>query len=314
MKLRKLAAAAGIAAGTAAIGMGAAAEMLFKKTVDIGNDRGMPKLNIGFDWHIYIPLVKEKIEWISSMEPEEHYILTDDKLKLKAKYIKAEKPTHKTVIAVHGYRSRSIYEFSAIAEMYHKNGYNVLLVDCRSHGESEGRYAGLGALDRYDILQWIHYVVSTIDRQAEIWLHGISTGASTILFVSEFRLPDNVKGVIADCAFTSSWEVLNHIFGNKYGVNMRPVLKLTSLICKRRVGYRFEDINTVEILKNSTLPMLFIHGSEDNFVPVAMSRRNYEACASDKKELLIMDGACHAESFYKNPELYEKAVMEFING
>lgn len=312
MKLSKLAAAAGVITGAAAAGIYAAGDLMFKKTVDIGGNKGVPSFEMGTDWGAYLPVVKEKIEWLTSKEPETHFIITDDKLELKAKFLRADKETHNTIIAIHGYRSRGLYEFSAISEMYNRNGFNVLLVDCRSHGESEGRYAGFGVLDRHDIVQWIHYVLGSIDRNAEIWLHGVSTGASTAIYASEFRLPENVKGIISDCAFTSSWEVMNHIFGNKYGINVSPVMKIASLISKRRAGYRFDEVSTVDVLKNATLPILFIHGSEDDFVPVEMTRRNYEICASNKKELLIVDGASHAESFYKNPELYEKTVMEFM--
>lgn len=301
------------AATAAAAGTTAAAYALFHKAVDIGNNHGtVLNINMGTDWEQYEPLVKEKIQWLIEQQPETHYIITSDKLKLTGKFLPAAVPTHKTVIAVHGYRSRGIYEFSAIVDMYHTHGYNVLLLDNRAHGESEGRYAGFGILDRYDLLQWIRYVLANIDPLAEIYLHGVSMGGATVLMVSEFRLPENVKAIIADCAYTDVWEILNHVFKRKYHMPMAPVMEIANLICKRKAGYSFKNISTVDALTNNSLPVLFIHGSEDDFVPVEMSRVNYDACVSEKKELVIVDNANHAESFYRNPELYEKAVFGFI--
>lgn len=312
MKLGKLAAIAGIGTAAAAAAAHGAGYMLFKKTVDIGESRGIPDFNMGTDWNAYVPVIQKNIERIMSMEPEEHCIFTHDKLRLTARYIKADTESHKLVIAVHGYRSRGLYELSGIAEMYHKHGYNILLVDNRAHGESEGRYAGFGILDRKDVLQWIHYVLGSIDPEAEIYLHGVSMGGAAVLMLSGLSLPPNVKAVIADCAFSNAEDILNRVFERKYGVKLTNLLRITNRICRRRAGYSFDDVSATESVAAAGVPVLFIHGAEDKLVPAEISRINYEACAADKKELCIIPDAGHAESFYQAPELYEKVVFGFI--
>ena len=309
MKFKNFAAMTGATAAAAAYGAG---YMLFKKSIDVGCRHGIPDFNMGTDWSGYVPMIQNNIETLLNAEPEEHHIFTPDRLKLSAKYIRANNDAHRIVIAVHGYRSRGLYEFSGIAKMYLRHGYNVLLLDNRAHGESEGRYAGFGILDRRDVLQWIHYVLANIDPEAELYLHGVSMGGTAALMLSELALPENVKAIIADCAFVNAQDILNRVFKRKYGINLSHILKISNRICRRRAGYSLDGISTTESVANTNIPILFIHGSEDNFVPVSMSRSNYDACAAYKKELCIIPDAGHAESYYRHPELYEKTVFGFI--
>lgn len=264
-------------------------------------------------WNQYIPVITEAREWLLSQEHENLSLESDDNILLKAMYFPSEKPSKKVVICVHGYTSCGLNDYPAISKFYLKLGYNVLLIDNRAHGESEGKYIGFGCLDRHDIKKWINYMVTEkLGQDCKIYLHGISMGAATVLMASSLNLPSNVKGIIADCGFTSAWDVFKHVLKRDYHMYPFPVMYLTNIYCKIFAKYGFKDVSTLDCVKNTNIPILFIHGEKDNFVPTWMSKENYDVCAS-KKELLIIKDAGHAESYYCNTPLYEDTVKKFLD-
>lgn len=311
MKLKSIGAAAAAVAAVAAAGTSAAAYVLFDKVAVRNDNKPIFEIDMGTDWKKYMPYIMEKREWLSRSINGEYFIKSNDGLLLSGKYIKAEVPTHKTIIAVHGYKSCGTYEFAAITEMYHRHGYNVFLVDNRAHGDSEGKYIGFGTLDRYDLKSWVDYFTENIDPDAEIYLHGISMGGTTVLLYSGLGLCENVKGIIADCAFTNAYDVMVHIFNSRHHIPYAPLLKAASAVCKAKAGYTFDEVSTLNFVANIKAPVLFIHGSDDVFVPADMSRQNYKLCTSEKR-LLIVPGAGHAECFYHSPKTYEKNIFDFF--
>ena len=132
------------------------------------------------------------------------------------------------------------------------------------------------------------------------------------LFFAPFGTHMASKNRFVPLSFVNAQDILNRVFKRKYGINLSHILKISNRICRRRAGYSLDGISTTESVANTNIPILFIHGSEDNFVPVSMSRANYDACAAYKKELCIIPDAGHAESYYRHPELYEKTVFGFI--
>lgn len=266
----------------------------------------------GTQWDLYIPLIGERKKWLAAQQTETLHITTPDGLKLSAIFLPAQEKTDKTILAVHGYQSRGRNDYSAIAPFYHNLGYNMLIVDNRAHGDSEGEYIGFGCLDSRDCLRWIDALQKRLGDGCRIFLHGISMGASTVMMLSGSpALPACVRGMICDCGFTSAWEVFAHLLKKDYHLPVFPIMHLTSLYCKIRAGYGFRDCNALDSLRKTKVPALFIHGEKDNFVPTWMGREEYKACAS-KKKLLIVPGAGHAESYYAQTQDYEDAVRHFL--
>lgn len=268
--------------------------------------------NTGTDWDKYIGFIKERKEWINTQKTEKLSITSFDGLKLCATFLPAKTQSNKFILAFHGYRSKGLNEFSAISYFYHNKGYNVLIVDDRAHGESEGKYIGFGCLDYKDCISWIKYIVNRFGEDIDIFLHGISMGASTVLMASGEDLPKCIKGIIADCGFTCPWDVFEHILKRDYHLPPFPLLPATSSLCKFLAGYGFRERSTIDQVSKTDIPILFIHGEKDTFVPTYMSKQNYKACSSEK-ELLIIEGAGHAESYYSSTKEYEEALNKFIN-
>lgn len=189
----------------------------------------------------------------------------------------------------------------------------MLLVDERAHGESEGTYIGFGCLDRMDALKWFDWVLETCGKDVRILLHGTSMGGATVLMASGLALPEQIKGIISDCAFTSPKEVFTHVLHTMIHLPAFPIMQISDRINRKRAGYGLDDCNAAREVQKATVPILFIHGSADTFVPCSMCDTIYENCASPKKKLIV-EGAAHAESFYKDTEAYENAMTEFLGG
>lgn len=297
--------------GTAAAAVGA--KVLFDRViprqdtvkVDLNEMADMQK------WEEYKKIIAPRKEWLLGQQLEEIDIQAQDGIKLHAYYLPAEKPTDRMVIGLHGYTSNSLGEFASHAYYYHKQGFDCLIVDHRAHGKSGGKYIGFGVLDRHDCMAWLGHVAERFGKEKRILLHGTSMGATTALMTLGFDgLTDRVKAVVSDCAFTSPYDVFAHILKRDYHMPPFPIMDINSAMCQKKAGYRFDDYSTLTALKKTDRPVLFIHGGEDSFVPVWMSRQNAKACASPH-ELIIVEGAGHGASYYENSSLYEEAVLDF---
>ena len=247
--------------------------------------------------------------WLEKAEREDVEIVSDDGLRLVGEIFPAPEDSHHWVIAVHGYTGRRQHMY-AYGAYYAERGYHVLTPDLRAHGESEGRYIGMGWLDRKDILKWIGLILDR-DNAAEIVLHGVSMGGGTVMMTAGEDLPENVVAVVDDCGYTSVWDVFSDELEYLFRLPDFPFLYTASAIAKLRAGYTFGEASSLEQVKKAAVPMLFMHGSQDNFVHTEMVYRLYDACPTDK-ELFIAEGAGHGQALYLDPEAYFNCVFSFL--
>ena len=259
-------------------------------------------------WYRHYPIAKEGRRWLEGMPYINVYIKSFDGLRLYGALL--ENYSDKIVICVHGFTGSGKKDFASLAQAYYKNGYNVLLVDNRAHGQSEGKYVGFGVLDRFDLRNWVKYVINRFGSNVQIFLHGISMGAATVLMASSI-MPKNVRGIIADCGFTSVYEIFEYVLKRDYHLPKFPIIYLTNIMSKIRAGYGYKDVNTTAEIARSDIPILFIHGENDEFVPLWMTMKNYSHCKA-YKELFIVRESEHAESHYIDKKGYERRILTFI--
>lgn len=312
----------GKALGAALLGIGAVgslacaagAKKLFDSTiprqdklkVDLSEMADMQK------WEEYKKFMVPNREWLQSQQLEHITIKACDGITLHADYFHAEHESNKLVICNHGYTGTGITNCASIAVFFHKLGYDCLIVDHRGHGKSEGDYIGFGILDRYDCLKWIDYVDTRFGNTKEIVLYGVSMGGTTVLMAAGFSdLSSSVKAIIADCAFTSPYDVFSHILKRDYHLSPFPIMNISDSMCRKKAGYGFKDYSTLDAVKNTDLPILFIHGKDDNFVPTWMSEKNYQACNSPK-EIYLVENAGHGAAYYENPPECEERIRKFL--
>jgi hypothetical protein len=215
----------------------------------------------------------------------------------------------KTALVLHGWRNSSV-DILFIARIYdcEIGGYNVVIPDFHAHGLSEGDMIQMGWLDRNDMLQWL-----TAFQTDTMVVHGISMGGATTMMMSSAALPKGIKDIrfIDDCGYTSVWDEFAGELKNQFGLPEFPLMYTTSLLCKLRYGWSFKEASAIGEVSRSPHPMLFIHGSNDTFVPTEMVYRLYAAKPS-KKTLWIAPEATHGQAYKMHKSEYVERVQSSI--
>lgn len=301
-----VAAAVAIVSGAAVVILGTAAiaaDALFRIAIDRRGriNKNKPELS---------DAQKVCIEWFNGMTPESVSVKSRDGLTLRGKLLRCPN-AKRTIITVHGYRSYGLFDFSPILPFYYSQKCNLLVIDQRACGESEGKYIGFGLLERFDLLKWIALVNDNFG-ELPLYLHGISLGGATVLMASSLELPANVKGIIDDCGYSSAGKILRRVLKQWFKLPPFPLYYIAKLFIWLHAGYDPDSYSAPEALSAAKLSVLMIHGSADDFVPIGMSRENFAACVSEKK-LIIVNGAAHAESYYIEPDRINGELKEFFS-
>ncbi len=250
-------------------------------------------------------------QWYQDSENRQAWSLTsEDNLNLQALFYQ-NNASEKTVIIAHGYMG-SKEDMADYAQMFYQLGYNVLVPDARGHGESQGDYVGFGWDERKDMQQWIAEVLTQLGSTQEIVLFGVSMGGATVMMTSGEDLPDNVVAIIEDCGYASVREELSYQLKQLFNLPAFPIIPVTNLVTKVRAGYFFSQADATKQLAKNTRPILFIHGTEDSFVPLSMLAQVYSATSAPKEKYEVA-GAEHAASFSVDPEMYQTRITAFLN-
>ena len=178
------------------------------------------------------------------------------------------------------------------------------------HARSEGKYITFGVLESRDVQNWVKFHNEQFGAHPML-LSGLSMGASTVLYLADRDLPENVKGIIADCGFTSPKEIIAKVFKDTVHFGAGPFLWAADLFARVLAGFSFYERDTRKSLKNSRLPVLLVHGRGDNFVPCEMTEEAYTACTSEK-EMFLVEDAGHGISYLYDTPGYRKRVMAFL--
>jgi len=256
------------------------------------------------------PEIAKGRKWINDNTDSIHTITSFDGTKLVGRYIK-NGDSDRLIICFHGYHSEATHDFGIVAGQYFSMGNSLLIVDQRAHGASEGRYIGFGVLERRDCRAWVEYAVRTFGSDVQIWLDGISMGATTVMMASVLDLPENVRGIIADCGFTSPREIMTLVLRKSYHLPPFPLMNLIEPFAKRIAGFGFDEASTIDALKHNNIPIIFLHGTADRLVPCEMTERNFEAAIADKRKFIV-EGAEHGTSYMEDKENCIEYLRDFL--
>ncbi|MCM3131809.1 alpha/beta hydrolase [Paenibacillus polysaccharolyticus] len=251
------------------------------------------------------------LQWLDAQDTKTVTIQSQDGLRLSGIWLSSKNKSASTVILAHGYSGKG-REMAGFARFYAETlGYHVLMPDDRGHGQSEGEIIGFGWLDRKDYVQWVGWVLEHVGKQSDIVLHGISMGGATVLMTGGEELPDQVRAIVSDCAYTSVEEELTFQLKQLYKLPPFPFIPVTSLITRWKAGYSFKEASALKQLAKVNVPVLFIHGEADTFVPTEMVYRLYEACKAEK-ELLTIPRAGHGTAFQVDRDKYKAVLGAFL--
>lgn len=261
----------------------------------------------------YEPYAESILRGVDRVLPERYELVSiqsQDGLRLYGKYYHTADDAPLTIF-FHGYRCGSIRDGNGAFLLSKERGYNVLMVDQRAHGQSEGMVMTFGIKERLDCLSWIAYANERFGSQKPIVLMGISMGAATVLMASGEELPENVRCVVADCPFSAPKEIIQTVIKSmKLPVGL--LYPLAKLSAKVYGGFELEETSAKEAVKKCKIPVLFIHGDDDRFVPCHMGQACYEACESEK-QLLLVKGAGHGLSHCVDAQTYAETVHGFLD-
>lgn len=261
---------------------------------------------------IYEPFREQMVQWmkeVRALPHEDFYITSFDGLKLHGKYYEYA-PGAPIELMFHGYRGNSDRDLCGGVQRCFSLGRSCLLVDQRASSASDGHVITFGIKEHRDCLHWIDFMVDHFGKDVKIILTGISMGASTVLMAAGYPLPAQVKGVLADCGFSSAKAIICKVIRQ---LNLPPKLTYPFVWLGGRIfgGFDLESFSAVKAVRHASVPVIFFHGEEDVFVPAQMSEENFDACAS-RKLLVTIPGAGHGLCYPVDPEGYLKALQNFF--
>ncbi len=219
-------------------------------------------------------------------------------------------PGAPVMLAFHGYRSMALRDCAGAFALAQKLGYNILAVDQRSHGKSEGRTITFGIRERQDCLDWVRYAVDRFGEGCPIILSGISMGAATVLMASELALPRNVCCILADCPYASPAGIIRKVARDE-GYPEKLAMPVIRMGARLLANLDLEEASAAEAVKRAKIPILLIHGEDDRFVPCNMSREIFKNCGSPA-QLHTFPDAGHGLCYILDPRRYEKLCVDFL--
>ena len=261
---------------------------------------------------VYEPFRDTMINWMKEVRamPTQTFSVTSfDGLRLQGKFYEFA-PGAPIELMFHGYRGNAERDLCGGIQRCFALGRSALLVDQRTSGGSEGTVISFGINERRDCHTWVDFMVRHFGPDVKIILTGISMGAATVMMAAGEPLPKNVIGVLADCGYSSAKAIILSVVA-RMGLPARAAYPFIRLGAKLFGRFDPEECSPVEALPRCRLPVIFFHGESDDYVPCAMSRENYEACAGPRK-LVTIPGAGHGLSYLVEPERYLQELDAFF--
>ncbi len=256
----------------------------------------------------YVKQIHENVDFLLSLEHENVSIKSFDGLNLHAKYYNLRDGAP-IVMMFHGYRSNGFRDANGGFKMCVQKGYNVLIVDQRAHGKSEGKALTFGIKERFDVKEWVKWAQTRFGK-TPLALIGVSMGATTVLLASELDLPSTVKAIVADCSYTCPADIIKKVIKQLH-LPVSIVFPVVWLSAKIFANIDIRSVSTTKAVQNTNIPILYIHGDDDRFVPCEMSRLAHKHTKSPT-QIVIVKGAAHGMSYYYDTDLYQRSVYAFL--
>lgn len=258
---------------------------------------------------LYGKAIAEGRRWIEHIPFSEEIIAAQDGTRLVGKFYR-NGASEKTVLLMHGYRSSPMHDFACAFKFYFDKGFNLMVPDQRAHGKSGGKFITFGVKERFDAAAWMEHI-NTLIPCGEIYAYGVSMGASTLLMASSLTLPENLRGIIADCGFTSPAAIIKKVIKEDMRFPIFPFYGITRLMTRIVAGFDFEEYSAVTAVEQAQVPILMLHGRADCFVPFSMGEEIFNAARCEKQAVWV-DGADHGCSFMTDPEKCANAIYGFL--
>ncbi|MBR6784034.1 MAG: alpha/beta hydrolase [Clostridia bacterium] len=279
----------------------------FKSRKPLGDDEF--EIPVGDIYEVYR---EDMINWVKAartLPHEDFEIKSYDGLTLRGRYYECKKGAPMEIL-VHGYEGNSERDLSGGIERCFKLGRNALVVDQRAAGRSDGHIATFGIRERKDCRKWIDFCIEHFGNDVKIGITGVSMGAATVMMTAGVPLPDNVKFVLADCGYSSAKEIICKVI-SEMGLPVKLSYPFVKLGARLYGNFDIEEYSPLQAMQNCSIPVLFVHGDTDAFVPYSMSVSLYNACKSEKKALITIKGAGHGLAYPVARDEYVESLRRY---
>lgn len=278
------------------------------KTAFMRNDKRLVSFETG-PLAEYKDVFESSAKYLDSLKSERIYVKSFDGLRLAGSYYNNNN-SDTTILLFHGYRSDGRFDFACAVKFYIEMGLNVLVVDQRANGESEGMLITFGIKERKDVITWTEFVNEKYAPK-NIFLSGVSMGATTVMMAANLDLPPNVMGIIADCGFTSVPDIIKKVARQAFKIDAAIFLPILNFMCKIFGRFSIYETTTIKSLSESDIPIFFIHGKNDGFVPCEMTEQSHVAARAEKY-VCIVEMADHGMSFLVDSDNIKKQISTFV--
>lgn len=255
--------------------------------------------------------VQEAFAWFDGLQGEDIFLQTRDGLRLHAFRVAPQGECRGRILLFHGYRSCAKWDFSAMGEWLTEEGYELFFVSQRAHGKSEGNMICMGEREREDCRAWCDEILHRYGDGLPIALIGISMGAATVTMAAQPELPQAVKGIVADCGFSSPCDIIGYIMKKNHHLPAKIFVPAVRLYARIWAKSRLKSASSVEAVKHSRIPILLFHGDIDTYVPYEMGCRIAAARRKDV-EFVTVRGAVHAMDYLVDTPTFQKKTKEFF--
>lgn len=302
----------GTAAGISAFAVHSYLDIMHKENIPKGIAKRVMEMTDNGEYEPLHRMCEESMKWVDEQPVETVTITSDRGDLLKGFLLMADEPSKTFCAFAHGYRANHRGDSANFFKYYHDKGINYLAVDHTAAGESGGDWVGFDYYESQDMLKWLDYLIGRFGEDIKIILHGVSMGAATVCQMAN-KVPPQVKLIVADCPYTSAVDEFTSV-AKSAGIDKAApyILKGMNYLNKALAGYDLGDTDVRESVKNSRVPMLFVHGDKDDFVPTYMGHELYDLCGNEK-DILIVEGAIHASSIVVGTEKYLAKLTGFID-
>ena len=250
---------------------------------------------------------------LNSLPVTELEITASDGVTLRGRLYKVKDYNKKVVIAFHGFHASGINDMARFVNMYEREGADFLIISQRAHEYSDGKYITFGVKEHQDGILWVRKIIDLYGDDVQIIIHGLSMGGATVLMMAgSSTLPPSVKCCVADCPYDNFAHEADYVFSPiiKWDSLRSLLIRTMSLVTKWCDGFTIAEASPIESVTHPMVPILFIHGTADKYVPCYMGQKLYDTCAGEKEQLLV-EGAAHVCSYTDAPELYEEKFHDF---
>lgn len=266
-----------------------------KKSYEDGYENQIKKLNLE--------------DFYNSLKKEEITLKSDYGYDIKGIFI-PNSNSNKCIILCHGITVNINYSVKYIKPFYNR-GFSIFMYDHRNHGLSGGDYTSMGYFEKFDLKTCANYIFNKLGDDISLGVLGESMGAATVL--QYCSIDKRIDFCIEDCGYSDVFDLFRHRLKEDYKINFIPLLYIADILMKFKYSWNFKSASPITFIKDIDIPILFIHGDKDDYVPTYMVYDLFNSKTTGIREIYIAKDAKHADALISNPNKYDAVIGSFLD-